>query len=57
MQSCVSNDTHAWNAIYINGEWIEVDITANINRYACSGFMTYAVNDALPDTATRFCFQ
>ncbi|MDE6087682.1 MAG: hypothetical protein K2G25_04785 [Oscillospiraceae bacterium] len=68
----LSNDTHAWNTIYINGEWIEVDITADINRYTYyedlddvegtqlydySGFMTYAVNDALPNTATRFCFQ
>lgn len=68
----LSNSTHAWNAVNITGEWIEVDITAGINRYTYkedlndvsgtqlydySGFMTYAVNDALPDTATRFCFQ
>ncbi|MDE5769299.1 MAG: hypothetical protein K2H82_07940 [Oscillospiraceae bacterium] len=68
----LSNNSHAWNAVNIGGEWVEVDITADINRYTYnedvtdvtgtqlydySGFMTYAVNDALPDTATRFCFQ
>ncbi|MDE5755096.1 MAG: transglutaminase domain-containing protein, partial [Oscillospiraceae bacterium] len=68
----LSNKTHAWNAVNIAGEWVEVDITADINRYTYyedlddvegtqlydySGFMTYNVNDALPDTATRFCFQ
>ena len=68
----LSNSTHAWNAIYINDEWIEVDITADINRYTYhedlddvtgtqlydySGFMTYDVNNSIPDTATRFCFQ
>ncbi|MDE7122211.1 MAG: hypothetical protein K2O42_08640, partial [Oscillospiraceae bacterium] len=68
----LSNNSHAWNAINIEGEWIEVDITADINRYTYEedlddvtgtqlycyvGYMSYVVNDAIPDTATRFCFQ
>lgn len=68
----LSNSTHAWNAVNIGGEWVEVDITADINRYTYnedlddvtgtqlydySGYMTYDVNNSIPDTATRFCFQ
>ena len=28
----VNNDTHAWNIVYVNGLWIEVDMTVDIKR-------------------------
>ncbi|MDE7229526.1 MAG: transglutaminase-like domain-containing protein [Oscillospiraceae bacterium] len=32
----ISNPTHIWNVVYINGRWIEVDI-CDTNRYSVSG--------------------
>lgn len=32
----ITNSTHLWNVVYINGRWIEVDI-CDTNRYSVSG--------------------
>ena len=53
------------------GHWIEADLTVDVNRvvngedmtqvegdmlYNYSGFLTYKVNNSIPDTATMFCW-
>lgn len=67
----LSNDHHAWNAIYIEdlGDWFEVDLTIDVNRfvdtedvtkvrgntlYFYKGFMTPMVNSDTALSATRF---
>lgn len=32
----LDTDTHVWNAIYIDGEWIELDLTYDVSRHAYS---------------------
>lgn len=68
----LNSNTHAWNAVYLNGDgWIEVDLTADVNRYVygkdlskvqgnslyCyNGFATFDVNSSTPVSAIKFCF-
>jgi len=67
----VSNDTHAWNAIYLDNRWYEVDLTYDVNRYvrgkdlsvvegdqlySYEAFCTVDVNEAQAKSVTRFCW-
>lgn len=68
----LNNNNHAWNAVYIDGRWYEIDLTIDTNRcvygadtndvsnedmlYWYSGFCTPIVNSETPDTAIRFCW-
>ncbi len=29
----IDTDTHTWNLVYLNGRWIEIDLTADVCRY------------------------
>ena len=50
-----TGEGHVWNAVYLYGEWIEVDITGDIDRYAenadvtdvtpAAGFHTHCYRD------------
>ena len=44
----VSNTSHAWSAVYLNGRWIEIDCTQT-NKYAVK---TIDVNNRVRDTST-----
>lgn len=65
----LSNDSHAWNAVYLNDEWIEIDLTIDVNRYVngkdtnvvtgdqlyCyDSYATYDDASGTPKTAARF---
>lgn len=67
----LSTKTHAWNAVYLDNMWVEIDITQDVNRFTYSSdlndvtgsqlydyrsFCNYRVNDTYPETATRFAF-
>ena len=67
----LSNSTHAWNAVYIDGKWREIDLTEDVNRfvdgadtnivtgtslYCYRGFLAPKVNSASPNTAVLFCW-
>lgn len=64
----LTTDTHAWNAVYINGEWVEVDLTTDVNRYAYNsdytdisgtqkycydGYFSWDVNHQYPTSASE----
>lgn len=66
----VDTDKHTWNAIYLNGRWIEVDMTVDVQRevftedvsnisnanskYGYNGYGTLIVNDATPEKINRW---
>ncbi len=68
----LTNDTHAWNALYLKGRWYEVDLTVDTNRtvkgkdttditdadkqYCYTGFCRPDVNSELPTAATKYCW-
>ena len=67
----LNSSTHAWNAAYLNNEWIEIDLTQDVNRcvygedttdvkgtslYCYTGFATYNVNSDTAKNATSFCY-
>ncbi len=41
---------HVWNAVYLDGEWLEVDLTGDINRYAYTSDVTDVTEATVDNT-------
>ena len=68
----IDSPTHTWNLVYLNGRWVEIDMTYDVRRsvygadvtrvsnadsiFGYSGFGTYQVNNNVADSVNEWLF-
>ncbi|MBR1384639.1 MAG: hypothetical protein IJ555_12650 [Ruminococcus sp.] len=67
----INSKSHAWNAVYVDGKWYEIDLTRDVNRfvygvdtnevsgdrlYCYDGFFKPFVGSQTPLEAAQYCY-